>query len=198
MNRSTTRISCKAVAAMAMLLAATSVTLAQDAKVQEKTFAVSGATGIELYESIGRNGPNQAIAQTSYRLQWFRSYERNDGGCRLSKLRPDLTIIYTYPKPSKRLQGTIGKRWDTFIAGVRKHEEVHGAMIRSFVAEAKTTITGTGFDGDANCAKVKQAVTRRLAEAADGYKQRSRDFDRRDLVDGGNVHSLILALVNER
>ena len=70
--------------------------------VREKHFAISGSTGADLYASIGRNGPHNAIAHTSYTLTWSRRrLVPEGGGCRLAAARPIVTITYTYPKPGE-------------------------------------------------------------------------------------------------
>lgn len=39
-------------------------------------------------------------------------------------------------------------------------------------------------------------MTKRLGEISRAQRQKSRDFDKAELSDGGNVHQLILNLVN--
>jgi predicted secreted Zn-dependent protease len=163
--------------------------------VKEKHYEISGSTGIELYESVGRNSPAKAIAHTYYTIQWFKSYDRKNGSCRMTKARPEVVITYLYPKPGK-LPPDLRRRWDTFIAGVRVHEEVHGRMIREMTEQSRVKLTGIEFAGDANCAKVKREAHRLFAEATEAYKANSREFDRVEQRDGGNVHRLVLALVN--
>jgi predicted secreted Zn-dependent protease len=164
--------------------------------VKEKTYSVSGKTGYELYTSIGARGPQGAIAQTSYSLKWKRLFDEEGGDCRLVSAKPELVIIYTFPKPSGKLPDQLEKLWKTFIAGVREHEKVHGKMIREMVSQTQERIAGAKVANDRTCAKVKREVSRMIDEARQDYKQRSADFDRVELSDGGNVHSLILALVN--
>jgi predicted secreted Zn-dependent protease len=166
--------------------------------IKERYFAVSGSTGVELYESVGRNGPGNAIAHTSYAMQWFKKFNAENGGCRLLRARPVVTITYTLPRPSAKLAQALRKRWDAFSAGVRAHEEEHGRMIREMIAQAETAIAGTFVADDPSCSKAKREVLDRVDGIAQTYKQRSRDFDRVEQSNGGNVHRLILALVDEK
>jgi predicted secreted Zn-dependent protease len=193
------KISVRAFAAACLLMAMTAVGQADAAfTIKEKHFAVSGSTGLELYESIGRNGPGNAIAHTSYAMQWFKKFNEEGGGCRLLRARPVVTITYTLPKPSGKLAPVLRKRWDAFIVGVRKHEEEHGRMIREMIAQAETSIAGAYVADDLSCRKAKRAVLDRVEKIALTYKERSRAFDRVEQSNGGNVHRLILALVDER
>ena len=98
---------------------------------QVKTYAISGTTGIGLYQSIGARGPaagvGQAIALTSFKLTWTRDYRpQPDGACVLAVAKPKLVITYTLPKAPKGLDAGTSAAWQRFIAGVEAHERVHG------------------------------------------------------------------------
>lgn len=165
-----------------------------------ETYAISGKTGIELYESIGERGPKvgigRAIAYTDYHLTWTRDYQPRDGGCRLASARPKLVITYRLPKPSGPLPTATQRLWETFIAGVEAHERVHGEIIIDIVRKIEATSVGLSVPGDPDCSKVREELQRRLPALAQELRQKSRDFDRAEMSDGGNVHRLILALVN--
>lgn len=167
---------------------------------QVKTYPVSGASGIELYHSIGENGPKvgvgRAIAFTDFKLTWTRKYEPRDGGCVITTNRPKLIITYMLPKPSRTLPGALGQRWETFIKGVRAHEKIHGEIIVDMVRQIEQFSVGFTVAGDPNCRKIRTELTRKLGEMSLEQRRRSRDFDRAELSDGGNVHQLILDLVD--
>jgi predicted secreted Zn-dependent protease len=192
------KYSVQRVAAVACVLVAThaAAQAGEAITVREKYFAVSGSTGLELYTSIGHSGPKNAIAHTSHTLKWSKRFDEEGGGCRLVGVRPVVTITYTLPKPAGKLSAATRKRWDVFIAGVRKHEEEHGRMIRQMVAATVASLGDVHVADDPTCSKVKRETNRRIAEAASAHKERSREFDRIEQSDGGNVHRLVLALVN--
>ena len=50
--------------------------------------------------------------------------------------------------------------------------------------------------GDPKCLKIKAELKKRLSELFVAHQQRNRDFDRVEMGDGGNIHQLILRLVN--
>lgn len=167
---------------------------------QVKTYAISGTSAPELYASIGERGPKagagRAIAHTNFTLTWSRKYEPKGDVCTLVSARPKLTIVYTLPKPTERLPATLQKRWETFIDGVRRHEQVHGEMIKEMVKTIENTTIGLSVAGDPNCRKIRQEIIKPLTEASLAQRQQSREFDRIELGDGGNVHRLILGFVN--
>ena len=168
---------------------------------REQPYSIRGTTGPELYASIGERGPEvggltRTIAHTTFRLTWTRDYQPRDGGCVLASARPKLAITYTLPKPASRLAGTVKANWDMFISGVRDHEKVHGTMIKDMVREIERVSIGLAVENDPNCKKIRQELTRRLAAISQEQRRKSRDFDGVELGNGGNIHQLILRLVN--
>lgn len=164
-------------------------------------YAISGKTGPDLYASIGERGPKagigRAIAFTNFKLTWQRDYQpQPNGACTLVSARPKLIISYNLPKPSEKLPEPIATNWKTFIDGVRKHELVHGEMIVAMVKEIEAFTVGLSVPDDPNCKKIRTRITERLAGISQAQRQKSRDFDRVEMGDGGNVHQLILTFVN--
>lgn len=165
-----------------------------------RTYAIAGLSGPELYASIGERGPKagiaRAIAQTSFKLTWSRKYEEQEGACVLVSARPKLVITTTLPKPSQRLPPVIAENWEAFIAGVRAHELVHGEHIKDMVREIELATVGLTVAADPECRKIKEEMNARLARLSLAQRERSRAFDRVEMREGGNVHRLILNLVN--
>lgn len=164
-------------------------------------YSISGTTGIELYQSIGANGPKigigRAIAYTNFDLKWSRDYQpQPDGSCVLVTARPHLIITYALPKPSSSLSADMQHNWDRFIEGIRTHENVHGEDIKDMVRAIEAYSVGLSAPDDAGCQKVRQKLQARLGELSQAQRQKSRDFDRVEMGDGGNIHQLVLTLVN--
>lgn len=166
-----------------------------------ETYRVSGRTGIDLYRSIGENGPNvgvgRAIAYTDFKLLWSRDYRpQPDGSCKLVTARPSLTITYRLPKASGNLPAATQQAWKTFLEGIAAHEKVHGDIIVDMVRQIEAVSVGLSAPADPECKKVREALQSRLGPLSQEQRRKSRDFDREEMRDGGNVHRLILALVN--
>lgn len=164
-------------------------------------YAIAGKTGAELYASIGERGPKvgglaRAIAHTNFKLTWTRKYEPQGDVCVLVSARPKLIITYTLPKPADQLPASTRRGWETFITGVHKHELVHGDHIKDMVKKIEAATVGLTSPGDPNCRKIKTEMTKRLGALSQAQRQQSRDFDRIELSNGGNIHQLILTLVN--
>jgi predicted secreted Zn-dependent protease len=162
---------------------------------------VQGTTGPDLYASIGERGPEvgglmRTIAHTTFKLTWTRDYQPRDGGCVLASARPKLTITYTLPKPARRLSGTVRTNWDLFITGVRDHEKMHGDMIKAMVREIERVSVGLAVENDPGCKRIRKELTQKLATISQEQRRKSREFDQVELGNGGNIHQLILRLVN--
>lgn len=193
-------------AALALTVAALIVSLphtahARDWQATENTvhYTIDGATGIQLYQSIGENGPKvsikRAIAVTEYELLWGRDYTPDGNNCRLTRAQPFLTINYTLPKPRGRLSGAMAAKWDAFSQGIRVHEQVHGDYIRAMVDDIIGQTAGLVMEGDPDCRKARAEVERRVILAHERYKDANRRFEASEMAPGGNVHQLILDLV---
>jgi predicted secreted Zn-dependent protease len=169
----------------------------------EKTqsYSISGRSGPELYASIGKRGPTvsgemRAIAHTSFKLTWTRKYETRGTNCVLATARPKLIITYALPKPSSDLPSPTRENWQKFITGVQAHERVHGDFIKEMVGEIEKATIALTIPDDPGCTKIRTEMTRLLTEISQAQRQRSVDFDRVELTKGGNIHQLILDLVN--
>lgn len=167
---------------------------------KEAPYLVAGRTGPELYASIGERGPKagvgRAIAFTDFKLTWTRDYQPRGGACVLVSARPKLTIIYKLPKPSTKLPAPVRRNWEAFVEGVEKHERVHGDMIKDLVTAIEAATVGLTVPDDPKCKKIRNEMTTLLTALSQAQRQKSRDFDRTELTDGGNVHQLVLRLVN--
>ena len=166
-----------------------------------ETYSVSGTTGPELYASIGQKGPQisknrRTIAHTNFTLLWSRKYKTDDGNCTLVSAKPKLTITYTLPKPTQKLPPETAALWATFYAGIEKHEHIHGDYIKEMVQKIETATVGMSVANDPKCTKFKTELNKVLSELFQEQRQRGRDFDRSDMAQGGNIHQLILGLVN--
>jgi len=164
-------------------------------------YRVSGRSGIELYRSIGENGPlvgvGRAIAYTDFKLLWSRDYRpQADGSCTLASARPSLTITYRLPRAAGDLPAATKRAWQTFLDGIAAHEKIHGDIIVDMVRRIEAVSVGLNAPDDPGCKKVREALQARLGALSQEQRQKSRDFDREEMREGGNVHRLILALVN--
>nr|WP_246748669.1 DUF922 domain-containing protein [Rhizobium setariae] len=166
------------------------------------TYAITGSSGIDLYRSIGKHGPVaggnvRAIAHTDFKLTWTRKYQpQPDRSCVLTLAKPKLIITYRLPKPSNALPSPLAASWEAFVAGVHAHERIHGTFIKEMVQEIEKVSVGLSAPDDTKCQKIRADLQARLATISQRQRQRGRDFDQVELSEGGNIHQLVLKLVN--
>lgn len=169
---------------------------------QVEHYAISGQSGAELYGSIGDNGPEIAggrrtIAHTAFRLTWRRDYRpQADGRCVLASAVPRLVITYTLPRPRGELPAPVAASWKRFYEGLAAHEKVHGAQFIDMVNKISEISVGLSAEQDAGCQKVRAKLQRHLKQLSDERQALSRAYDVEEMSRGGNVHGLILGLVN--
>lgn len=162
-------------------------------------YPVAGKSGEELLLQMNRKGPRhgfltRAIAQTSYVVKWDFAWESEKGGCRLKDADARLAITYTYPRATSKMPAALARKWQTFLRGVRRHEETHGTLARRMVAAAQRSIAGVAFPRDAGCRAARAEVKRRVDAVYAVYESRQRAFDAREHADNGKVVRLVEAL----
>lgn len=164
-------------------------------------YAISGATALDLYRSIGERGPKlgvrRVIAYTDFKLTWRRDYQpRKDGACVLASATPKLIITYRLPQVTGALSSQTRSAWERFIEGVRAHERVHGDIITDMVKKIEEVSVGLRVENDPGCQKVRATLQEHLGKLSQEQRQRSREFDRVEMGDGGNVHRLVMEFIN--
>ncbi|WP_336065747.1 DUF922 domain-containing Zn-dependent protease [Nitratireductor rhodophyticola] len=164
-------------------------------------YTISGSTALDLYRSIGERGPKlgvrRVIAYTDFKLTWRRDYRpRDDGACVLASAKPKLIITYRLPQVSGSLSPQTQAAWERFSDGVRTHERVHGEIITDMVKKIEAVSVGLRAENDPGCRKVRAKLQEHLGRLSEEQRQRSREFDRVEMGDGGNVHRLVMEFIN--
>ena len=168
-------------------------------KTKMTTYTISGKTGEALLDAMDRRGPKhgfltRAIAQTAYKVSWEVEWKENAGRCRIANAAAVLSISYTYPRVSSPMSATLKRRWDRFLAGVRKHEETHGRIARQMVKAAEKSLTGLSYRNDRGCKKTQAEMERRIDAIYSTYEARQLQFDNVEHAEGGNVEGLVALL----
>lgn len=185
-----------------LFLATTISAQAADWKANESTkhYSVSGSTGADLYKSIGQKGPTinmgtRTIAVTNWDLKWRRDYQPKGNACELVSALPFVTITYTLPKPSQKLSGATAQKWQTFAAGIKAHEEVHGDLVKKLARGIIGATVGLRVENDKACKKIRDEVLTRVGAEFARYKTDNRAFEQNEMRRGGNIEQLVLGLV---
>jgi predicted secreted Zn-dependent protease len=105
-----------------------------------------------------------------------------------------LDITYTYPS-AKGLSPALSRRWSRFLAGVKKHEEVHGDIARQMARAVEKSIVGLSVPNDRGCRKARAETKRRMEAVYADYEARQIRFDTREHRGKGPVERLIDGLI---
>lgn len=169
-------------------------------KVTTETYTISGSSGAALIAAMDRSGPKhgfltRAIAQTRYTVAWDVETAQSNGACRLTRASATLHLNYTYPQVKGAMPAALKRRWQRFIAGVRKHEEMHGSIARQMVQAAERSVKGMTIPSDRSCGKLNAELKRRVNAVYADYERRQVAFDAREHRAKGVVEGLVGALI---
>lgn len=168
----------------------------------EKTYTISGKTGIELLQQMNRKGPKhgfmaRAMAQTWYSPKPSGTLKQSKGVCRIDKPGITMEIRYTYPKPAGRLDPAMQARWDRFLASVRKHEREHGRMATAMAGEMDQAMRSFAVKDKPGCRRSVAMLTRDLKKIWDKWDARQDAFDRAEHKNHGPVEKIVIQLVKK-
>lgn len=170
-------------------------------KVKTKTisYKIRGATGEALLDAMDRKGPRhglttRAIAQTGYSVDWAIDTRQRDGGCRIVRADAVLDVTFSYPEVTGPMSPALSRRWQKFMTGVRKHEQMHARIARDMVAAAQRLVRNVSFVRDRSCTRSQEEARRRINATYAKYEARQVEFDRVEHAAGGNVERLVSRL----
>jgi predicted secreted Zn-dependent protease len=170
--------------------------------VKEKTvhYRISGVTGVALLKAMDRRGPKhgfrtRAIAQTSYSPAWTIEWRETAKDCRVERVSGVVSVTYTFPQAADALSPGMNRRWRAFMAGVTKHERMHGKIATQMARAVEKSISRLKISNDPGCRKARRETKRRMAEIYADYERKQYRFDALEHREGGKVERLIDALV---
>jgi predicted secreted Zn-dependent protease len=168
-------------------------------KTKTVTYSISGKNGEALLGAMDRRGPKhglltRAIAQTRYVVNWDIDWEERGGACRIAYAAARLSITYSYPAVTSRMSPALERRWRRFMAGVQRHEEMHGRIARQMVNAAEKSVSAIRHRNDRGCRRTQAELKKRVAGIYAKYEARQVQFDNIEHREGGNVERLVEAL----
>mgnify|MGYP002653826869 CR=1 FL=1 len=101
---------------------------------------------------------------------------------------PKDSPIKSFPDLLERAKANPGK----IRFGGSQSKDVDQTLVRRIEAAS----VGLTVPDDPSCKRIREVLTEKLGALSQEQRARSRAFDQEEMSDGGNVHRLILALVN--
>ncbi len=174
-----------------------------EVKVVRKTqhYEISGKTGLELLAAMDRKGPRhgalfgRAIAQTQWPPNWQWDWKQKDGVCRIANVRSELKLTFVYPQLSPKAPPALKAAWAPFLAGVVRHEQVHGRVAEKMIARTDAKIRSFPPSKAANCRLLDAGLRLSLYKMVLESKREQDEFDRKEHRRGGPVEKLVKPLL---
>ena len=144
---------------------------------------IVGTTQDALADALKRVGSTNAsgdrfAANTRWQLRWnFRVEQQPGASCGLASAKTELDIHMTLPRwmPPKNASPVLVKKWSTFAAALRKHEEGH----RDIAIEAARVVTDRAgaVPPENDCATLKKRLERIADDTVREYKDKESSYD---------------------
>lgn len=144
---------------------------------------IAGNTEGELVAALKRvsyahpSGDHFFAANTRWRLQWNLSVQPERGSCRLLSATTQLDVEMNLPrwKAPADAQPALVKRWNTFAAAVRKHEDGHRDIAIEAVRDVEARLRRAPQARD--CASLKKNLGRTAEAAVREYREKEESYD---------------------
>lgn len=123
-------------------------------------------------------GGDRFAASTRWQLRWnFRVEQHPGANCQLASAKTELDIHMTLPRwmPPPNASPVLVKRWNTFAAALRKHEDGH----RDIAIEAARVVTdrAAAVLPERDCATLKQRLQRVADDTLREYRDKESSYD---------------------
>ena len=163
-------------------------------------FGVHGRTLDEIQQQLDRNGPKLAgtgkrhPGMTRMEFKSHVGYRERPGRCEVVEAKVALTAAVILPRWSQRgAAADVRFVWETLAADIRRHEEAHVAIARTYARDLERQLGRLRPQRD--CA----AARRLVKDTTDGVLARhDAEQARFDVVEGRNFESRILRLLDAR
>jgi predicted secreted Zn-dependent protease len=127
---------------------------------------------------IAANDARHYDSVTNWSLSWSMRYNRSGDGCALASARIDLAVTEVLPELTQPdgLDPDVAARWQSFIGGLRTHEDGHVQRERSGAADLKTAFLQV--EPQATCSALGAQLNRLGEDAINRMKLADAAWDR--------------------
>jgi predicted secreted Zn-dependent protease len=150
-------------------------------RVEERFYAVSGASASSLNRSLAVQGPRSlgrpAHAVTEWRLDWSWVPAERGSACESGHTDVRVEIVTTFPSWTDldRASAALSRDWALFLDRLRDHESVHREIAMRSGLELLATLTG--LKGE-DCQRLREEAQRRATRLESSHEARQKRFDR--------------------
>lgn len=164
-------------------------------------FTVGGSTLEEIQDQLDRRGPKVKTTgrrhpgATQMEFTSRIGYAGGAKGCSIARATVTVkakVILPRWTRP-KRADSDVRLVWDTLAADIKRHEESHVLIAKSYARDLETALLKAGRQKDCKAAQAKAAeITQKILAKHDRAQVKFDD------VEGKNFESRILRLLRYR
>lgn len=172
-----------------------------------KYYTVTGKTGVDLYKSMVKNGPDHGgnkrnvLASTSFKFDFKNdAFTIRGNRCILTNLDIVVDVTYTYPRwrGSKSASAATRKAWKNFEKAAVIHEKEHVKITRKFAKDYEKALMKSRRKASDDCAKQTVGELFRTSYQIRKHERLHKRFDKRDLGKRGRGYKALLELVKAK
>jgi predicted secreted Zn-dependent protease len=154
-----------------------------DENLVQQTYKVPGDSPLAIRAFMSMAGPVAANdarhydSVTNWSLSWSLRYSRNADGCALASARIELAVTEVLPELAQPgdLDPDLGARWQSFIGGLRTHEDGHVERERAGAADLKSAFLQA--EPEATCSALGAQLNRLGDDAISRMKLADASWD---------------------
>lgn len=152
-------------------------------------YSVSGRTAADLDKALSRNGPflkktgQHHPGAAEIRFDAKVRYGRAPGkACKVQNVYVNVHAKVSLPRWKQRRKATpeLALIWDTLLQDIRRHEESHIVIARSFASEMERKIRGLRTRSD--CASLRAEIDKITATLMEAHDKEQQRFDRVETI----------------
>lgn len=164
-------------------------------------FSIYGNSPEELDREIAKRGPKLQLTgtrhpgATSMEFGLKTKFSNNGNYCRVEKAYVSLNLKLTLPRWKNRARASddMALMWDTLSSDIKRHEERHALIARSYAIDLERALENLPRDRDCKRLQAKaESVADKLLSA---HAQAQADFDR---VESINFEARVARLLEYR
>lgn len=164
-------------------------------------FTIAGKTAEDLDSELGRRGPFTKSTgfrhpgATEIKFGGEVTYLETDRRCSVGDVKVTLSTKIILPRWKNRRQatGSLGVIWDTLSADIKRHEERHAEIARTYARTLESALRVLPAASD--CAQMEKRVSDTTRRIIDDHDSEQLRFD---IVEAKNFDARMMRLLKNR
>jgi len=144
---------------------------------ETKYYDIKGSTLEELQAQVASLGPHGFMAETVPFYHWNYTYKKENGTCRIDRVRVETRIVFTYPRLNDpAADPALADELEKRVVLIRPHEGEHEGIDRRTGQEIYDTIAG--LQPAPSCAELEKELDARAQGVIAKGREANDELDR--------------------